>query len=245
MNAIARIHEIQRQFSSVRQALRPQGFDDHLHRATTAAPGTGTNTTVAAGTFNWAPGHAAPNGSGIGAAGAHQTPSNTNPSTSVGVGALGLREFPRLDAPPAQLEIPAHVDLPDRAHEWLGEIEAAAQRHQVDPALFTALVWSESAFRADAESHAGAIGLAQLMPGTAAQMGLDPHEPLQNLEGGARFLAAQLNRFGEPELALAAYNAGPARVARVGGIPNITETQNYVEIVMRRYHALQGEDHSE
>jgi len=134
------------------------------------------------------------------------------------------------------------VELPARADRWLGEIEAAANRHGLPPKLLTALVWSESAFVSDAKSHAGAVGLAQLMPGTAAMMNLDPHDPIQNLEGGARYLAHQLDRFESIDLALAAYNAGPGRVERAGGIPDITETRNYVAIVTRRYHQLEGID---
>jgi soluble lytic murein transglycosylase-like protein len=87
-------------------------------------------------------------------------------------------------------------------------------------------------------SHAGAIGLAQLMPGTAAGLGVDPTDPLQNLQGGARYLREQLDRFGTPELALAAYNAGPNRVAQAGGIPRITETQTYVRRVLDTWEQL-------
>jgi soluble lytic murein transglycosylase-like protein len=130
--------------------------------------------------------------------------------------------------------------LLDRADVWLPAIEDAAARHDFDPRLLTALVWSESSFVADAESHAGAVGLAQLMSATAAGMGLHPHDPMQNLESGARFLKAQLDRFERVDLALATYNAGPARVARTGGVPEIAETQAYVRIVTERYEHLIG-----
>ena len=89
-------------------------------------------------------------------------------------------------------------------------------------------------------SSAGAIGLAQLMPATAAGLGVDPHDPLQNLEGGARYLRQQLDRFGSFELGLAAYNAGPTRVAQAGGVPAIAETQAYVQVVLDRYVQLGG-----
>jgi len=132
--------------------------------------------------------------------------------------------------------------LPERAGQWLGPIEDAARRHGVDPRLLTALVWTESAFREDALSPAGAIGLGQLMPGTAAGMGVDPHDPLQNLDGAATYIAEQLRAFGSTDLALAAYNAGPGRVIKSGGVPNIAETQAYVRIVTDRYERLtQGE----
>lgn len=130
--------------------------------------------------------------------------------------------------------------VPPEGRAWAPSIERAALRAEVDPALLASLVWAESGFRPDARSHAGAVGLAQLMPATAAGLGVDPHDPQQNLEGGARYLAEQLRRFGRPELALAAYNAGPARVEAAGGIPAITETQTYVPRVMGYYQQLRG-----
>lgn len=141
-------------------------------------------------------------------------------------------------APAARLTSGAVASLPSRAEPWLGHIEQAAVRHGVDPRLLTALVWTESAFREDALSPAGAIGLGQLMPGTAAGMGVDPHDPLQNLDGAATYIATQLRNFGSVDLALAAYNAGPGRVQRAGGVPNIAETQAYVRIVTDRYESL-------
>jgi len=98
--------------------------------------------------------------------------------------------------------------------------------------LFQANIEVESAYRPTAVSSAGAIGLGQLMPGTARDLGVDPHDLTQNLDGSARYLLAMLARFGTPELALAAYNAGPDAVARHGGIPPFTETQNHVRRVM-------------
>ncbi|GGI06699.1 lytic transglycosylase domain-containing protein [Egicoccus halophilus] len=121
--------------------------------------------------------------------------------------------------------------LPAAGRPWAGAIEQAANEVGLDPALLAALVRHESNFDPDARSRAGAIGLAQLMPGTAAGLRVDPHDPLDNLRGGARYLKQQLDRFGRPELALAAYNAGPNRVAQAGGIPRIQETQRYVERV--------------
>jgi soluble lytic murein transglycosylase-like protein len=128
--------------------------------------------------------------------------------------------------------------LPAAGQRWAGAIDQAAREAGVDPALLAALVRHESNFDPNVRSHAGAIGLAQLMPGTAAGLGVDPTDPLQNLQGGARYLREQLDRFGTPELALAAYNAGPNRVAQAGGIPRITETQTYVRRVLDTWEQL-------
>ena len=98
--------------------------------------------------------------------------------------------------------------------------------------LFQANIEVESAYRPTAVSSAGAIGLGQLMPGTARDLGVDPHDFTQNLDGSARYLLAMLARFGTPELALAAYNAGPDAVTRHDGIPPFPETQNHVRRVM-------------
>lgn len=130
--------------------------------------------------------------------------------------------------------------LPSKGQAWADEIQTASERYGLDPRLMASLVWSESGFDPAVTSHAGAIGLAQLMPGTAEGLGVDPWDPAQNLDGGARFLSSQIDRFGSVELALAAYNAGPSRVERAGGIPNISETQNYVRVVMDRYALLGG-----
>jgi hypothetical protein len=107
-----------------------------------------------------------------------------------------------------------------------------AQKYGIDPDLFVRQIQAESAFRPDAVSSAGAIGLGQLMPATAKELGVDPTDPVQNLEGAARYMKQQLDRFGDPALALAAYNAGPSRVAKANGVPNITETQNYVAKIL-------------
>ncbi len=136
---------------------------------------------------------------------------------------------------------PAWADaLPGQGPRWAAAIEATAARHGVDGRLFAALVWSESGFSPGAVSHAGALGLAQLMPGTARGLGVDPRDPLQNLDGGARYLRTQLEDFGRVDLALAAYNAGPGRVRTAGGIPQIVETQLYVTRVLERYERLGG-----
>lgn len=115
------------------------------------------------------------------------------------------------------------------------KVRELAARFDLSPALIEALVWQESRWRPDAVSSAGARGLAQLMPGTARELGVDPRDPFANLEGGARYLREQIDRFdGNLEKALAAYNAGPGRVQDANGIPNIRETRQYVAAIMGR-----------
>lgn len=114
-------------------------------------------------------------------------------------------------------------------------IAAAAERYRLHPALLGALVQQESGGRQDRVSPKGAIGLAQLMPGTARDLGVDPRDPAANVDGGARYLRGLIDRFGgDLQLALAAYNAGPNRVARVGRVPAIPETRHYVAAILGR-----------
>jgi soluble lytic murein transglycosylase-like protein len=109
----------------------------------------------------------------------------------------------------------------------------------LDPKLLHALVIIESAYNTRAVSPVGARGLTQLMPGTAAELGVrDVFNTEQNLRAGARYLAIQIGRFSDIRLALAAYNAGPNRVARLGRVPDFTETQNYVRDGIDCYLAL-------
>lgn len=120
------------------------------------------------------------------------------------------------------------------------EINAAAKRYDLDPSLLAGLVKQESGFNPSATSGAGAKGLTQLMPATARSLGVtDPTNPAQALDGGAKYLKQQLDKFGgDPRLALAAYNAGPGAVTRFGGIPPYAETQNYVKVVMANRDAF-------
>lgn len=109
---------------------------------------------------------------------------------------------------------------------------AAARKHGVPEDLFLRLVRQESNFHPAAVSSKGAIGLAQLMPGTAKALRVNPHDPKQNLEGGARYLSMQYRKFGDWRLALAAYNAGPGAVEKHGGVPPYAETQQYVKKIL-------------
>lgn len=115
---------------------------------------------------------------------------------------------------------------------YLEMAKAAARQHGVPEDLFLRLVQQESGFNPGARSNKGAIGLAQLMPGTARRLNVDPHDPRQNLEGGARYLKQMYGRFGSWRLALAAYNAGPEAVAKHSGVPPYKETRNYVLVIL-------------
>ena len=122
------------------------------------------------------------------------------------------------------------------------EIEAAAAKHGIDPALLKGLIRQESNFNPTAGSPAGARGLTQLMPGTAASLGVtDPTDPVQAIDGGAKYLKQQLDKFGgDVTKALAAYNAGPGAVAKYGGVPPFAETQAYVQKVQQYAEQYRG-----
>ncbi len=157
----------------------------------------------------------------------------------------------------ALAEVPPEVFVPEFAvahpanhavavpQGYQAKVAELAARFDLSPSLIEAMVWQESRWNANAISPVGARGLAQLMPGTARDLGVDPRDPFANLEGGARYLRAQLDRFdGNLEKALAAYNAGPGRVERAGGIPRIRETQLYVAAIMGRLSNHSRTDHS-
>jgi soluble lytic murein transglycosylase-like protein len=114
-------------------------------------------------------------------------------------------------------------------------VRTAAMRYNVPEALIYSVMQQESGMNPRALSAAGAIGLMQLMPETARALGVDPWDPVQNIDGGTRYLAQLLKQFdGDVRLALAAYNAGPEAVRRYGGIPPYPETQSYVESILAR-----------
>ena len=110
----------------------------------------------------------------------------------------------------------------------------AARKAGVPEDLFLSLIEQESGFDPTAVSSKGAIGLTQLMPDTAKELGVDPQNVEQNLAGGARYLSQMMSRFPNLNMALAAYNAGPTRVAELGRVPNFPETQNYIKSVLGR-----------
>ncbi|UWR78272.1 lytic transglycosylase domain-containing protein (plasmid) [Phaeobacter inhibens] len=179
---------------------------------------------------------------------------NYNDGIGQGSASDDLAIFGERDAEPedvllAALSRPAPLPRAD----VLTAIEATALRYAGHPGLrrtelsvrywltlYRANIEVESAYRQGAVSSAGAIGLGQLMPATARDLGVDPRDPLQNLDGSARYLAMMLETFGDPSLALAAYNAGPDAVRQYGGIPPYRETQNHVARVMAVVARLEG-----
>ncbi|WP_299592936.1 lytic transglycosylase domain-containing protein [uncultured Tateyamaria sp.] len=140
----------------------------------------------------------------------------------------------------------------DKRHiQVIQNVQMVARRYQRDPALrrveyspkqwaalFQAMIKIESNFNPTARSHANAIGLAQIISDTAKYLRIDVNDPIQNLDGGARYLLEQIETFGDVRLALAAYNAGPQAVRQHSGIPPYRETQNHVRLVMAEYQKL-------
>jgi len=123
-------------------------------------------------------------------------------------------------------------------------VSRIANKYNIDEELIRAVIQVESGWRKDAVSVKGAMGLMQLMPRTAAMLGVgDAFDPDQNIEGGVKYLAQLTDKYkGDVEKALAAYNAGPSRVDSAGGIPPFLETQRYVRNVMALYHRYREED---
>jgi soluble lytic murein transglycosylase-like protein len=119
---------------------------------------------------------------------------------------------------------------------YLPHIYAAEAQFALPPGLLDALVWTESRYNPFAISHAGAVGMGQLMPGTARDLGVtNRYDPQANIFGAARYLRQMIDKFGMVHLALAAYNAGPRAVERAGGIPRNGETPTYVQNVLRSW----------
>jgi soluble lytic murein transglycosylase-like protein len=216
-----------------RRSTPPASFAallDGARRAGLADPGAGSRASPASG------------GAGArrlasAAGGASAYPTTTRPSAASRT--PGRSELLRQDL--AAAAGMTRVDADD-AGQWAGLINRAAGRHGVDPTLVAAVARAESGLNPRAVSHAGAKGLMQLMDGTAAGLGVrDPFDPAQNVEGGTRFLSDMLDRFGSPELALAAYNAGPNAVLKHGGVPPFKETQTYVRRVLDFQRQMKAE----
>jgi len=149
---------------------------------------------------------------------ASSTPPQTTPAQPA---ASGLKSFPVSMAPAELNQV----------------VQKSAERHHVDPALIRAVIRHESNWNSSAVSPKGALGLMQLIPGTAQRLGVgNAFDPVQNVDAGTRYLGMLLARYnGDLSKALAAYNAGPGAVDRFGGVPNFRETRNYVQRVTSTY----------
>ena len=149
------------------------------------------------------------------------------------------RQYPmQQPAAPTPAPLPASSSAGGTGR-WSTEINAAAARHGIPAQVIQAVMAQESGGNASARSPVGAIGLMQLMPGTAAGLRVDPNDPAQNIDGGAKYLRQQFDKFGSWPKALAAYNAGPGAVEKYGGVPPYRETQGYVDRITKRL-AAQG-----
>jgi soluble lytic murein transglycosylase-like protein len=160
-------------------------------------------------------------------------PTTALPASALSTTALSTTALPAATAAPAT----------DASAPYDSTIDAVAGQNGVDPNLVRAVIEQESGFNPNAASGAGAQGLMQLMPGTAAGLGVtNSFDPTQSIEGGTRYLKQQLDRFGgNVSLALAAYNAGPDAVTQYGGVPPYAQTQQYVRSVLDHYQAFSSQ----
>lgn len=152
-------------------------------------------------------------------------------------GSFSLTDVEPVAAPRLDVRDGVTTTLVFSQDEYLQKlIQHYGEHYQVDPVLIGLIIEQESNYDPIALSPAGAMGLMQLMPDTAWMLGVDdPWDPEQNIEGGVRYFAEQLDRFASIELALAAYNAGPGAVDTWGGVPPYPETVDYVNAIMGRY----------
>jgi len=168
-------------------------------------------------------------------------------STTAGVSILSESEIKSIVDEPDPTKPVKSVSKPAN-QSTRAMIHAAAKANGLPPKIVESIASVESGFKTNAVSHKGAIGVMQLMPGTAKQLGVDPNDVEQNIQGGARLLRDLLIRYeNDPDQlrkALAAYNAGPGAVARHGGIPPYKETRDYVRKVLRKFDAPDTEPKS-
>jgi len=201
--ATQRVTQLQEMIARSKQGSSPTSFADALNTASQAPAGAAV---AAIGTAGSAPALALGTPAGATPAVALGTPAGATPSLASGSASTPY----------------------DQA------ITQAAARYNVDPAVLHGLIQQESGFDPNSRSNAGALGLTQLMPGTASSLGVtNPLDPIQSIEGGARYLSQMMSQFGGNTAdALAAYNAGAGAVHRYGGVPPYAETQDYVNKVL-------------
>ncbi|WP_294157286.1 lytic transglycosylase domain-containing protein [uncultured Selenomonas sp.] len=209
-----RIKELQKSFGQLQQVPGGAvGFDDMLQRTMKAQ-----EAAHQAKTQNAAPESATSKTPAATQAADATNQAKTTLPVNVGTGLKAVSDLP-----------PANGDLSSM-------VQAAAQRENVDARLVNAIAQAESGGDQSAVSPVGAIGVMQLMPDTAAGLGVDPYDEQQNVEGGAKYLREMLDTFGgDVRKAVAAYNAGPAAVKAYGGVPPYPETQEYVDRVLDLY----------
>ncbi len=151
------------------------------------------------------------------------------------------------EADPNQVKAIAPNRGKDATEETRALLREAARVHGLPASIVESIAEVESGMKTKALSHKGAIGVMQLMPGTAKELGVDPHDVAQNIEGGTRYLRELLLKYqnnpNQVALALAAYNAGPGAVRRYQGVPPYQETRNYVRKVLRRFDSKNATSH--
>ncbi len=167
-------------------------------------------------------------------------PFSANSTTKAGMGkTIAPFPFASTSYTPKATSTSMAYPLPnaDKRALWNPTVNTLGQKYNLDPLLIHAVINQESGYQPQAVSKSGAVGMMQLMPATAKGLGVtNPYDPLQNMEGGIKYLKLQLERFGgNVALALAAYNAGPNAVTKFGGIPPYQETQHYVRSILTNY----------
>lgn len=168
--------------------------------------------------------------------GAKQTPQTSTTQTQIGIlparttNTLADTQYTAQITP----QLARHSDrMKRKLEQYRPQIKAAAARYNLPEELIAGVIWQESRANPRAVSHCGAMGLMQLMPGTAKQLGVrNAFSPSQNIDGGAKYLRQMIDKFGRVDFAVAAYNAGPGNVQKHGGIPPFRETRDYVPKVL-------------